>query len=173
MGDIKKQTRIGSRSAKAATVAANAAKLAAETAFTVQLPTLFLARCEVRQIPFKDEFEWLLNPLVSTAIHNYGQTPAFIVSWSVRITYKDVFVGAAAEAPLNKVIKPNTEVWLPNVTPENFVITSEIAEEISTGKGWYTVDGIVEYDNLFGKRETFKFFRGIMLRNGKIALTES
>jgi hypothetical protein len=165
LGDIKKQTGIGLE-------AANAAKLSADTAFTVQLPTLFLSRCDVQQIAFKDEIEWLLNPIVTTALHNYGQTPAFIVSWSIGIAYKNVPVGLAAETPLNKVIKPDTDGWLPTVTPENFVITSEVTEEIATGKGWYTVNGIVIYDDLFGNRKTFEFCRGLVFRNGKIVLDE-
>ena len=165
LGDIKKQTGIGLTSAKAT-------KLAADTAFAVQLPTLFLSRCEVAQIHPKDEFEWMLDPTVSTAIHNYGKTPAFIVSWSVGIAYKNVPIGLAAEIPLNTVIKPETDGWLPNVTPENFVITAEIAEEITTGKGWYTVNGIVIYDDLFGNRKTFEFCRGLLLRNGRIVLRE-
>ena len=165
LGDIKKQTGISWQATKAA-------KLAADTASLVQLPTLFLFRCEIRDQDFKQPHEWMLNPSVATAAHNYGQTPAFIVSWSVGLHYNNEPKGMAGEAPLGKVIEPGTHEWLPTVTLEDSTATLAKAEEIRNGNGWYTVNGIVTYDDLFGNRKIFKFCRCLKYKDGKIIVSE-
>jgi hypothetical protein len=164
--------RVGRRSAQAALIGAKATQLAARTSSIIQLPKLVIFDCEVILQDFISPATILLRPPVSVAVHNYGQTPAFIVSWSLGIGYKGIPQGMSAEYPLGKVIRPDTHERLPRVQPEAPLNNLEDSSDMLNGDGWYTVSGSVVYDDLFGARETFEFCREITYRNGKIVVSE-
>jgi hypothetical protein len=164
--------RLGIRNTQIAVVGANAAELAARTSSIVQLPKLVIFDCKVVLQDFVSPVTILLRPPINVAVHNYGQTPAFIVSWSLGIAYKGAPKEMIAESPLGKVIRPNTHEWLPEVQPKEPLNSLEDSSDMLNGDGWYTVSGRVVYDDLFGKRETFEFCRDITYRNEKIVISE-
>jgi hypothetical protein len=164
--------RLGYQNAHAALIGARAAQLAARTSSIVQLPKLVIFNCEVFNQPFVSPSITLLRPPVDVTVHNYGQTPAFIVSWTIGIAYKNTSQEMVAESPLGKVIKPNTHEVFPRIRPNAPLNTLEDSSDMLSGDGWYTVSGIIVYDDVFGARETFEFCREITYRDGKIVISE-
>jgi hypothetical protein len=164
--------KLGIRNTQIAVIGADAAQLAARTSSIVQLPKLWVFNCEVFNQSFVSPPSALLRPSITVTVQNYGQTPAFIVSWSIGIAYKNMPQEMIAEYPLGKVIKPNTREALPIIQPKDLLDSLADSSDMLSGDGWYTVNGSVVYDDVFGTRETFEFCREITYRNQQIVISE-
>ena len=153
------QSKIMASGLAATEKAANAAEIAAKTAYVTQLPKLVLLKSEVRGgNPYDAPINSLFWPTIAMAVINYGGTPAFVINWSLSIAYEQETAETIIDEPLGIVINPTEHKWLPSVRPKEYA-SLEKADQILRGEGRYTVIGQVLYEDLFGNRKVFDFCR--------------
>ncbi|SRR6266481_1300892 len=145
---------------------ADAAKLSAETASRIALPTLIIERFESGDMGIADVEATLQFPKVKVVIKNHGQTPAFLRSWSIVFACEDLpnipdySIGKSCGIVLEKeIIEPNGTFTLPGLEwRQKTEIAIEDIRAIIDRKKQLWAYGFVAYYDLFGNPPwKFKF----------------
>jgi hypothetical protein len=96
-----------SKQTSAATQTAVAAELSARTGYITQLPKLAIFKREIRNGNlFRPATDHLFHPTVYIAVINWGNTPAFVLSWNLSIAYEKGIEETVTDEPLGVVISP-------------------------------------------------------------------
>ena len=144
--------------AQAAVENAKAAKLSADIAAGVALPTLVVEKFVLGNMGNANIMAILQLPKLNIVIRNYGQTPALLHSWSVVLTCEELpavpaYFGHPGSGLLldKEVIQPNIPYTLPELPSWNRQQFSlDDVGAIIDRKKMLSVYGYVCYRDLFG-----------------------
>jgi len=89
-GILQESVNVSRDAVKAAQESANAAKTSSDIAASVSVPTLVVEKFELGNMGNANIMAILQLPKLNIAIRNYGQTPAFLHSWSVVLTCEEL-----------------------------------------------------------------------------------
>jgi hypothetical protein len=166
---LNEQVNIARQSAEAAKQAADAAVAAERARFYVVLDHNFLEcinRAAAWDGPIDQEERPLpmdAQPMAGIRFKNYGKTPGIVIEVTTGIAYSET-------AP--------DPVWDVKVVNENIIAADELTEKFGTiingqmtmaqakkvrsGGGNIWVFGSVDYDDVFGERQTHRFFQRLV-----------
>ena len=136
---------------------ADAAKVSADISARVSIPTLVVEKFELGDMGAANIRAILQFPKIQITLHNYGQTPAFLHSWSLVLTCEklppapDYFGHPGSGHILDKeVIQPNVAYTLPELPSWNRQeFSPDDVEAIINRKKMLVVYGYVSYRDLF------------------------
>jgi len=137
---------------------ADAAKISADIAARVSVPTLVVEKFEVGETGVANLEAFLQYPQISMTIKNCGQTPAFLKWWTIIFTAEDLpeipvyNKGPAYGMPLDKVIvDANKSYTLPPLSfPHRTELPLKDARAIIDRQAMLNVYGFICYGDLFG-----------------------
>jgi hypothetical protein len=169
-----RQAKVLERSVAAAEKSAEAAKRSADIAVRVSIPTLVIEQFEHEDTGVADLRAMLQYPKVNIVIKNYGQTPAFLRSWSIVFTCEDLppipdywnqpghpgLKPLATGIPLERnVVQPGNTYTLPELEERKRTkFSPEDIEAIINHEKQLWCYGFVWYNDLFGNPlRRFKF----------------
>lgn len=142
----------------AAQKSADAAKISADIAARVSIPTLVVEKFELGNMGNANIMAILQLPKLNIVIRNYGQTPAFLHSWSVVLTCEElpavpVYFGHPGSGNVldKMVVQPNQPYTLPDLPSwrrQGFEIVD--IEAILSRQKTLSVYGYVCYGDIFG-----------------------
>jgi hypothetical protein len=152
-GHMKEQTDILRDSVAAAKESADAAKTSAQAAMGVSVPTLRLSGFSLEGRPFADVRATLRSPMVGITLKNYGQSPAFLKSYSVIITCEDL-PEEPDYAPIQfspeRAIDAGKESTIGNASIPKPETSAEDIEALINRTKYITVYGYVRFGDVFG-----------------------
>jgi hypothetical protein len=142
----------------AAQKSADAAKISADIAGRVSIPTLIVEKFELGNMGNANIRAILQLPKIQITLRNYAQTPAFLHSWSLVLTCEELpslpnYFGHPGSGLLldKEVIQPNIPYTLPELPSWNRQQFSlDDVEAIIDQKKMFSVYGYVCYGDLFG-----------------------
>ncbi len=158
IGVMRASLTAARRNARAAKISADAAKLSADVAKGVAVPTLQLCGCTLDGTGLSR----LHSPRFNIVLKNYGQTPAFLRAFSVKVTCEPLpdpldynpihaFPADQSVAEFGKPLTLPKDTW-----PPLYVSGEDIKEVISRNKLLW-VYGFVRYGSLFEPDKTLPF----------------
>lgn len=146
--------------ADAATKSADAAKISADIAAAVSIPTLVINEFDLGNPPGASLEAMLQFPTIRLVVINYGQTPAFLRSWTVVFTCEDlpdvpVYEGHPGSGMvLDKVtIQPSDSYTLPSggfFGWQRHEFSLDDVEAIMSSRKILNVYGCICYWDIFG-----------------------
>ena len=145
------------RSADASKVAAGAAKISADIAASVNVPTLRIETFDVGYMGVANLEAMFQFPKVRIVVKNHGQTPAFLKSWCLIFTCEElpaspVYAGETCGMVLEKdVIQAGASHPLPDIANwyrQQFSLDD--VQAIVSRRKVLRAYGYVLYDDLFG-----------------------
>ncbi|MEO6816013.1 MAG: hypothetical protein ABI177_04875 [Edaphobacter sp.] len=140
------------RQTVATEVAAKAAEKSAKTAMGVSIPTLVLDRFNVGPRGFGDVKATLQSPKISIVIRNYGQSPAFLTSYSVVVTCESLPINPE-ENIINlyagAVVESGKPFHMDDALGLSYYMRPEDLESVVQGTKDLTVYGYLEYGDIF------------------------
>jgi hypothetical protein len=156
--EMSAQTDVLERSVGAAQDSANAAKISADIAVGVSIPTLVVHEFDMGNAGVASLEAMLQFPTIKLVVKNYGQTPAFLRSWSVAFTCEDLpdspeyYDHPGSGIVLEKVVvQPNESYTLPALhTWERQEFSLEDVRAIIDHRKIFNVYGCVCYWDIFG-----------------------
>ncbi len=137
---------------------ANAAKVSADIAAGVSVPTLVIDEFDLGNPPGASLEAMLQFPTTKLVVKNYGQTPAFLRSWSVIFTCEelpevpDYFNHPGCGIVLEKVvIQPNESYTFPYLMHwQRQQFSDDDVNAIMEKRKLFNVYGCVNYGDIFG-----------------------
>lgn len=152
------QTRATINLVEAAQKSAEAAKISADLAARVSIPTLVVEKFEVGETGAANLEAFLQYPQISMTVKNCGQTPAFLKWWTVIFTADDLpdtplyNKGPARGMVLEKVIvEPSRSYTLPALFfPYRTELPIKDVRAIIDRQATLSVYGFICYGDLFG-----------------------
>jgi hypothetical protein len=163
--EMQKQTQHLEGSVATAQVSANAAKLSADIAARVSIPTLVIEDFGPADTGAANLAAMLQFPKVNITVQNYGQSPALLKFWTLIFTCEDLpaepdyWKHPGSGIVLDRtVVEPNTSFTLPQ--PESWKRTElslDDVQAIINHKKKLWAYGFICYDDIFGVRRRLKF----------------
>jgi len=175
IAEMSKQTDVLEKSVAAAEKSAEAAKTSADIAARVSIPTLKIEQFKTGNVGAASNLAFFQFPKFEITVKNYGQTPAFLRSWTLKFTCEDlpdvpVYTGGNGEGiPLEKqVIAAGTPYTLPELPfYRRDRLSLEDAMQIIDMKKTFTVYGFIAYTDVFGNPiKRLKFCEVLLNING-------
>jgi hypothetical protein len=156
--EMSAQSGILQESVNVARDAAKAAKVSADIAAGVAIPTLKVEKFELGNMGSANIMAILQLPKLNIVIRNYGQSPAFLHSWSIVLTCEELpdvpayFGHPGSGNILDKiVVQPNQPYALPGLPGwRRQAFSTEDIEAIISRKKILSVYGYVCYGDIFG-----------------------
>ena len=156
--EMGSQTEILKSSVAAAQKSADAAKISADIAASVSIPTLVVEKFDVGETGAANLEAFLQYPQISITVKNCGQTPAFLKWWTIIFTCEDlpdipIYEGKpGCGIILDKVIvEPSTSYPLPSLFyPHRQQLAIENVKAVVDRHKMLSVYGYICYGDLFG-----------------------
>jgi hypothetical protein len=148
-----RNARAAQKSAEAAQESADAAKISALASMGVSVPTLMLYRFSCSPRGFADVKATLQSPMIEIEFKNYGQSPAFLKSYSVVITCEELPDDPAYDPinfPAERVVDSGREFALGDGSLGIFNMNTEDVEALFNRTKYLTIYGYVRYGDVFG-----------------------
>jgi hypothetical protein len=143
--------------ARAAVVNAKAAKVSADIAAGVSLPVLKISQFGIGPVNVSSNLAFFRRPKFEITVKNWGQTPAFLWSWTLNMTCEKlpetpVYSGIAAGMPLEKQVIPGGGSFtLPELAfHRQYDFSVDDATAVMEHKKLLTVYGYICYGDIFG-----------------------
>jgi hypothetical protein len=155
--EISAQTDILERSVEVAKESADAAKVSADIVVGVSIPTLTIQEFTIGDARIVGNLAFFQLPKFTITVKNYGQTPAFLWSWTLKFTCEDlpevpVYGGIASGIPLEKQVVASGEPFtLPELAfHRRDQLAIEDAQAVVEQRKPFWVYGYVCYGDIFG-----------------------
>ena len=138
---------------------ADAAKISADIAASVSIPTLKISQFRISTVnaSVSSNVAFFRRPQFEITVKNWGQTPVFLWSWTLKMTCEDlpempVYSGIASGMPLEKQVIPGGGSFtLPVVGfPYQHDFSVDDARAVSEQNKSFTVYGYICYGDMFG-----------------------
>jgi uncharacterized membrane protein YciS (DUF1049 family) len=152
------QTAILRDSVKAAQAGADAAKISADIAAGVSVPTLVVHEFETGDVGAADERAFFQCPKIKITVKNYGQTPAFLKWWCLCFSCEQLpevpiyggFPGSGVFLE-RVVIQPGEPYTLPDLLyTDRQMFSAEDVEAIVNRQKVFCAYGYICYGDIFG-----------------------
>jgi hypothetical protein len=145
------------KSADAAKQSAAAARISADIAVGVSIPTLVVCEFGKGNAGAADKRAFLQSPKIKISIKNYGQTTAFLKWWTLCFSCEDlpetpVYDGPADGMILDKIVVEPTDTFiLPELFwPRRQMLSNEDVEAIIERRKTLRAYGYICYGDIFG-----------------------
>jgi hypothetical protein len=162
--DTQKALAIGKQSA-------DAAMLSAQSAISLERPTIMLYRLDFGDMGTANWDAMLQWPKIEVSVKNYGRTPAFIQSLAVEIvcgiTLPDEpdYSEHAFDVPPETVIEAKANFDLGATRPHQLTLLEDI-EAIKEERKFLWVYGYVQYLDFLGDRHIMRFCKQLLPNGG-------
>ncbi|MGC2227291.1 MAG: hypothetical protein WA254_19580 [Candidatus Sulfotelmatobacter sp.] len=154
--EMSVQTAILDRSVAAAKQSADAAKISSDIVAKVSIPTLKVSEFTIDAVNLSN-LAFFRRPKFKITVKNWGQTPAFLWSWTIKMTCEDLpdiptYEGIASGMPLEKQAIPGGDSFtLPEVGfHRQYDFSVDDATAVTEQKKNFWVYGYVVYGDIFG-----------------------
>lgn len=156
---VNRQIEILESSVVAGQMSARAAKLSADVAARVSVPTLVIEKFEPADAGAANLAAMLQYPNVKIVIKNYGQTPALLKFWNIVFTCEELpaepqyWNQPGSGIMLERdVIEPNQSYTIPPINSwRRAELSLDDVKAISTNKKKLWAYGFICYDDIFGQ----------------------